>query len=92
MSPWSKAQPRDRVHYNLKNKSSHSGFIDCIRSIFFFSEQVFHGFFTFYSMPHIRMLLKISQFIYAIFFSKAIIDLLFMLHYSIFQITRNTYI
>ena len=41
-------------------------------------------------MPHIRMLLKISQFVYSIFFCKAIKDLLFMLPYSIFQIDCNT--
>ena len=34
----------DRVHYNLKNKSSHPGFIDCIRSIFFSRSKFFIDF------------------------------------------------
>lgn len=41
-------------------------------------------------MPHIRMLLKISQFVYSIFFCKTIKGFFFMLHYSIFQIACNT--
>ena len=34
LSSWSPVKG-DRIHYNLKNKSSHSGFIDCIKAIFF---------------------------------------------------------